>query len=381
MPSLNIEAIISFLTIGIIVGVILRIIAKEIYSRRILAISNSYIKIFLTLAVIILIITFPDTFHKIHTSFWLIGVGVGLLMHQSYRTRKDSLSEIDRRRQTVAHMIYREQKKNKKIPERESNIIELFSENRMRKAKRKIEEIEKEDTLPEILSLIKSLMQRKKGDYSGALNAIEIVLKKKSKHVVHFYIMKALALGELGRRSEMYTFLLKALKEDKKCVLTRITLGLRLSEDKADRRRMKLRNKDHLNEVWQALRLNVKQKLPFEFFDPRRIIMKSVPINWTFLLDAYAYALLVSGDKQLSRTLLSVCIYEDPNFSSPYMHLGEWFIRILEKEKSDLEIKMKAKEMAEFCLWIAFYLEKKKESLIKKRSRRLIKKLEKYKLL
>ncbi len=115
----------------------------------------------------------------------------------------------------------------------------------------------------------------------------------------------------------------------------------------------------------------------------KTVMGAAVPLTWTFLLDAYGFGLLKAGHLRLSRSLLEKCIKDDPSFSSPYVHLAEWYLtydKMQQKAGSraptSREITRKTvRTLAEVCLHLTLKLEGKRNSRISRRARTLLDKV------
>ena len=204
-----------------------------------------------------------------------------------------------------------------------------------------------------------------KGNYSEALLAIDKELGNDKRfmdmdNVLH--LSRALNLGELAgdsdksKREQMFQALEEACGQKGACFLAEATYALRLAEDAS------FEKNEKVHTAWphmlKAVQLNEADKKP----RPEAFVLgTTIPVTRTFLLDTYGYVLFKEGYRRLSRSLFTHCIYVDPNFSSPYLHLAEWYI--ICRPNND-----NATKVAKLCLEIAILLEGKKASLIRIRA-------------
>jgi hypothetical protein len=216
---------------------------------------------------------------------------------------------------------------------------------------------------------------RTRGDYEKILVNIERELnndKRNKKLDTYLHLSKTLALGELNDMDKMFISLDEAQETSKKilrtdCLLAKATLSLRLAEQ------IPLDGTDQkpLREIWTALNLHAKNASA----DLMAVVFgTAVPVTWTFLLDAYGYSLLKAGHKKFSKSFLTYCIIEDPGFSSPYLHLGEWYKidAMTESNSTDIEKNERSHRLATLCFQLALKLEGNKDSLIRRRAQSLL---------
>src|SRR6185295_5022919 len=124
-----------------------------------------------------------------------------------------------------------------------------------------------------------------------------------------------------GDDGAMDASLQKAREANPACALSSISWALRQAEVAAADSTGSSEASEALGKVREVLaRINAQTSLQVE----EALVGGSVPVTWTFLVDTYAYVLFKSGDRRLSRTLLRACLREDEDYSSSYLHLGEW---------------------------------------------------------
>jgi hypothetical protein len=241
--------------------------------------------------------------------------------------------------------------------------------------------------------LVEASKLRIEGNYRKAREIVEKELARQErddKLDTYLYLYLALSLADSDQRSEMNTSLGRAT-EDQTNILALITKALRTAEaipidsskiTQAD----EILRQEALRDIWKALRLNDMSRPDLV----ASIVGRAMPASWTFLLDAYAYVLMKAGHLAFSKALLTHCIYEDPYFSSPYLHLAEWCIADVLRAERDLrsvsrETKSDRKQrkaiitnaersqrVGRLGLRIAIRLEGKREGLTKRRAQALL---------
>ncbi|MFQ5639412.1 MAG: hypothetical protein ACE5IR_15615 [bacterium] len=357
----------QFIVQGLVVGVILRNLIVWISYRTLFGATIETQRFLFLLGFTTFLWLCPlGQEHRIYAYFYLVGVGGGFLLHYTIRIKQRKRARRYRRGQTILRVI--------EFPS-EIEAMKYYAKQDWKKLNQLFKDHENQMTT--VLKIVKVCMLRIQGKYQEGLKIIEEELKNPDRNKeldAYLYCQKALAHSELDERDLMYKALDKSLKLKPTCLLSKVTKSLRLGEDLEDSLEKKPemsdedkeeKNEEPLHEIWGALKLNAQEN-PLESI--AKVIGSAVPVTWTFFLDAYAYALLHVGDFRFSRSLLKVCIKDDPSFSSPYLHLGEWYM----KTKTD----DKFKKLAKLCLSVALKLEGEKNSLIKRRSEHLRKKLE-----
>ena len=362
---------------GTLVGVVIRMLVGSFFMLTLIGEPMKSQKILLLLGFVMALWLFPIGETQIScAAYYILGIGIGYAVHFSLRTEQRGRAQRERLKQNLLKML--DEPKMENFTRIENQAIEYCANQKFKKLDKLIRDYRNDKhELSNTLIILNATMQRSQGNYPDCLNTIETELSnsKRDKTLdAMLHCCHALCLSEIeGRREKMMEALRQALnirsKEGKECILSKITCGLRLAEelpllpneeDTRDR-------EAPLNEIWKALRLNAKE-IPVGVID--KAIGISIPVTWTFLLDSYGYALLKAGDLRLSRSLFTQCIHEDPNFSSPYLHLGEWYLTQGARVSKDKNLKTqeRATELARFCFYIAKLFEGKRDSLIKRRA-------------
>lgn len=293
--------------------------------------------------------------------YYIGGVGLGFLIHHFIKRGLRNRAKRYRLGQTILRML---EVTDEKFRPMEIEAITFFSKQDWKKLKKLFKK--NPEVFSTILVIVKASMLRVQGKYHEGLEIINKELENpdRTKELdAYLYCQKALALGEIGEEEQMFETLKKSLEKKSDCLLSKVTLSLRLAE-KVDTNAESEHRKAALREIWQALQLNARETSPILI---GQVIGSTVPVTWTLFLDAYAYALLKVGHYRFSRSLLKQCIKDDPSFSSPYLHLGEWYMEAKHFDKSD--------KLARLCLLVAKYLEDNKNSLITRRCGQLLNKL------
>jgi tetratricopeptide (TPR) repeat protein len=183
----------------------------------------------------------------------------------------------------------------------------------------------------------------------------------------HLLVQLAVNLLEQDKLIEADEALKKAADINAKCFLYRVTHGLRLADEICLYKVLSVPKPNlALIELQRAVQL-LEQEKPSIL---EQVLGAAVPAHWTFFVDAYAYTLLKCGYHQLSRSLLVQCIQADPTYSSPYLHLGEWYLVQLRLRSTDMDYnKGRAQRLATLCLSIAKQLEGRRKSLTASKAR------------
>jgi len=364
---------------GLLVGAGMRILLALIGFYLLFRVQAESEKAMLLAGYCVALLLFPSStgsekslLNQSFAGIYIFGIGVGFCLQYFIRTNKHISAERDRMRDRVLTMLGKHQKELDHI---EANAVELLVRRKFKSLKKLIEKHNNEPTAN--LIIIKACMERVKGDYKGCSLTLDEGLKitDKSDNIdAAMTLLKALVLGEIvNKEDEMWAVLDKARDKNPNCSLIRGTRALRLAEklsiNRADSPGDRM---GPLNEILFALQLNKMRDHPI--ID--KAIGHSIPVTLGFLLDAYGYALLISGDFQFSRSLLIQCIRDDPIYSSPYLHLGEWYLTRYEALMShgDHEEGSRLLRPAEYCLLIAQHLQKKLDSRIRRRSREFLNK-------
>ena len=362
----------QFLLQGIVVGAILRALFGSIALRTLLGASFDIRKLLLLAAVAVLLWLFPlSEAHGDYALFYIVGIGLGLLLHFTIRSGQHSRATRYRRGWTFAKMIREESNEYKGF---EWEAIRLFSKQDWKRLSELIKHHEK--GMSTKLAIVKASMLRVQGKYHDILELVDhelMRLRNSGTTDSHLLLHRGLALGEISEENEaaMLESLEEALKAEPTCPLVRTALCLKKAEKVLDHSAVARSDRS------EPLKL-IQEALLFVGLDPRpagleRVTGGAIPINRTFLVDAYAYALVCLGEHRVSRSLLTLCIRDDPGFSAPYLHLGEWYLSF-GPDHPDPRLRAEHKRLCKLCLLVVESLEGHRNSHMKRRAESLLEK-------
>lgn len=371
--------IITFFVEGFVVGAMVRTLFLAHFTRKLRGVDTDIQKLLLMVGLAVFVWLFPiSQAHLPFGAVYLLGFGLGFYVHYMVRNIEHRFAQSVRQGQHIVQMFNSSRIHIEPVV---MEAIRAYAHNRGRKLKSLLEDRDHAHNPP--MTILYASALRRKGDYSKALKQIEHALaqgRPASEYRTTLLLLKALCHADLNERKDMYSALKSAIRLDNECLLAKVSLALRSAEELSvkdiGKRRRATQKESILEGIWKAVKLN-ELELSIEPF--LSVIESSVPVTWTFLLDAYAYVLLKYGRRKFSKSLLLQCIYEDPIFSSPYLHLGEWYeyeaqTRIDRDGEHD-----KVKNLAKLCYHITICLEGIKDSLIKRRAVNLLRDLESVK--
>ena len=372
--SQSVITLINFGLQGFVVGVLVRMLIRNMISRMLRGASVQFQRLILMMGVSVFVWLFPHGEVHYLGSLYVLGFGIGFFIHFLFR---NSVNNQARNARIYTHISTMLDTLDEDFKPYELEAIRLFSKHNWTRFDRILSD--HDDSLPPSLAILKAYKHRIKGDYPGALDTVNRELevsKRPQRFDSVLYLHQGLAFGELGDVEKTLTSLNKAIEADPECLLAKAAKSLRLAEQISLREDYSdsLGAKESLAEMWDTLKISETK--------PRRDVFKAMlespgKVGWTFLLDAYGYVLLKSGRHQFCRSLLMHCIFEDPDFSSPYLHLAEWHIKDSygAQALNDKGRLLQDRSVALLCLHIALYFEGKRDSLIVKRARAFLKEL------
>ncbi len=386
-PALDYSSLVlpQFALQGAVVGVVVRMLVLAVFARLLKGSHVEIHRLFLLVALTIFLWLFPFLeSHRLYAGFYLYGFGLGFWIHYLVRNKEHLRAQTARHSRNITELLGN----SVKLTGMEVDAVKHYARQAWRHLDRLFSNTEHHPTT--VLAIIKASAQRLKGRYDEARTTIDVELARDGHDTsldTFLYLHKALSLGDLNLKAEMRETLQKASQCEANCLLTLVTKGLRIAEELPFLEEVSPSDASHedqrheaLKFIWEALKLN-------EVARPEliaRIVGRTVPVTWTFLLDAYAYVLLKAGHHRFSRALLIDCIYEDPYFSAPYLHLGEWCIAELlkasrpnssasdEVDGAQRPSMERSRRVAPLCLNIAIRLEGGRRSLTKRRARELL---------
>ncbi|HEV7586584.1 MAG TPA: hypothetical protein VGO40_00545 [Longimicrobium sp.] len=393
----GITDLLQFALQGMVVGVIMRMLILAMFARLLKGASVEVYRGLLFLALTMFLLLFPmNSYHpRAYAASYLMGFGVGFMLHYVVRRREHKRAQEARYGRHIAELVAGTQAEDTQnadgigpraivLQTTEARALKDYAEQRWRRLERSLEANRHPTT---VLAIVKASLQRIKGRYAEARNTVDTELQRpgcRSDLKAFLYLHLALSLGDTDLKDDMHKALDKALETDPKCLLALVTKALRIAEDlplvpeEPVEQDVVSRRGEILKLIWRAQGLH--ETTPPELVTT--VVERAVPMTWTFLLDSYAYVLLKAGHHKFARVLFTQCIYEDPYFSSPYLHLGEWCIADLQKVKSASARGLKhgrarrSRRIGVLCLYIAIHLEKKRQSLTRRRAQEMLDTLE-----
>lgn len=310
----------------------------------------------------------PSSLHGAYSPVYMFGFGGGLFAHFLLRRLSQRGAKVARHGKLLLDMLVAE---NEALSSTEKVAVKYFIKRNWKKLHQLyLEHLEFVTTLSAKLAIIESCMCRIRGQYLLALKTIEKVVQTQSVDTYTnglLHLQEALVRSELGEDAEMYAALKESLKKNPKCFLTNVAYGVHLAED------IPMRKEEHndstdiqtpVHLIREAMRLNANERNT-ELLS--NLIGHSVPLSWGFIQDAYGYALLKAGDYTFSRSLFLDCIRKEPNISSAYLHLGEWYLSYSLNRKPSKD----RLTLANLCFSVALSLEGKKPSRIARRAKQM----------
>lgn len=371
--------LIQFALQGALVGVIVRMLILAVFARLLRGGAVDTHRMMLLAALTILLWLFPlGESHRVYAGFYIYGFGIGFAIHYLVRNKEHTRAQAARHGRHIVELL------GSSVPlmPTEIDAVRYYATQNWRALRRLLKAHETDSTT--VLAIVKASRLRIKGRYAMARATVEAELEREGYDrslETFLHLHRALSLADLGLKHEMQQALDKAMDCRKDCLLTRVTMGLRIAEElplesdggasvSGDPRRQ-----EALRYIWEALKSSDVSRPQLI----ASIVGSAVPVTWTFLLDAYAYVLLKAGHIRFSRALLTECIYEDPYFSSPYLHLGEWCIADILRARhqtgagNSLQGNVqRSQQVGALCLNIAIQLEGNRESLTRRRAKLLL---------
>jgi hypothetical protein len=372
----------QFVLEGTAVGVLIRMLFLAYTARLLKGAQIEIYRLLLLIALTIFLWLFPFTgSHRIYAGFYVYGCAIGFCLHYVVRNKEHRRAEKARYSRHITELLG-----SRPVTGVEVEVVKYYANQKWSALDKLLSDHEVQKST--VLAIVKASSERIRGEYDRARTTVDtaITRERDTTLLTFLNLQNALTLGDLNLNAEMWAALKEASGLNPQCALTLVTRGLRIAEGLPLRGEPRWEDPSHEDSrkealacIWEALRQN-------EVTDPElisRIVGRTVPVNWTFLLDSYAYVLLKAGRDKFSRALLTECIAEDPYFAAPYLHLAEWCITdILKAQNASGELAEvlrvsveRSRRVAPLCLTIAIRLEGKKQSLTKRRAKEL---LEKY---
>ena len=174
---------------------------------------------------------------------------------------------------------------------------------------------------------------------------------------------------------------LSAIKGDKHCLVSNALLALKQANDidqgATDSKTIALNiekgaiARRHIDQALKNYEQRERSVHPVSL-----LTGMAIPVTYSFLLDIYGYVLLKNDMVKLAKIQFIQCLYQDPSFSSTYLHLAEWYVRYYKNEKHS----EKWKKAVKLNLYIAIFNERLytrngNESIIAEKARKILESL------
>jgi tetratricopeptide (TPR) repeat protein len=328
--------------------------------------------------------------HAMFAGAYLVGIAGGFVVHFVIRGLVQNFAGATRRRVLILTLLGGA--RGPRLYPRELKAIELYVHQDWRRLTRLLESTHGEMRTT-ALDIIHASMDYSRGYYERALGTVDTALAQPARTeelVTYLLLLKALCLSDIGRESETFETLDQALRLQPECTLTNCLYALRRAEhvplDRPPtaavrrilkrayvrmRRALRLAERDQQT-FWNAA---IDQTVPQAMAFWSVVVAQAVPVTGTFLLDAWSYVALRNGDLHPSKAVFLHCTRTDPKFASPFLHLGEWYV-IQRGQVKHRDVRRLLLRRASICLHIAVALEGAKDSMVKRRARRLLDELE-----
>lgn len=355
-----IKYMLSVLLQGGIVGLVTRMLVLSTFYQMIRA-RDVYISKVLILVVYTVFLTMLPVKYMYFISFYILGFGLGFLIHYLSRISERRNASYSRLRQNLLSMIESLKKEAKyKLTLEENKAVNQYANQKWGKLNRLL-------NLPEseVLFFIKLCMHRKLHQYNAALYLLDEKERQRpdwyKRNEQFFYLHRALNQNDktdnkddVEIKATIIGDLRRAVKIDHSCLLSNASLALKLANEidlDSEKECDCSKKKEAIKYILRAM--NIYEERDKE---PRIISFATgmtIPFTYSFLLDTYGYILLKNGNLRFAKALLIQCLYQDPSFSASYLHLAEWYKEYYKNHMNENWIKA-----ARLSLYIAIYNEK-----------------------
>jgi hypothetical protein len=367
------EMVVAFFVQGILVGGFVRLLLVKYIEKALNGMSTEAVEVMLLGLVSVYLWLFPTSQqHSMLALPYLVGIAAGFVAHFLLRSRAHQHAKEIRMRQNLMALLRGSD--GPILQQRVALAVDLYAQGKLHELKRHLEAQTGKMSTPLVIVQV-SMKRVEENSEREALQLVNDELEKcnpKDELYTYLLLLKAFCLGDLSSdHKEMLSTLDFALKRNPKCALAKSAWGLRTSEDVPLENRdapSQRRLKRAFLQVRQAVAL-AQQEFPGVW---GRVAGISVPFNWTFLLDAYAYVALRNGDMRISKVFLEYCIRSDSKCASPYLHLGEWYLVMARKPEVDDAKATRDKKIARLCFKVAEELEGKRNTITKRRAQELL---------
>lgn len=367
--------LISFCLQGVLVGVVFRVLLTAYFTRMLQDAPIEVARALVLLVLSIFIALFPTSeSHRSAAGVFTIGTGLGFLLHYAVRRKEHLQASSARLMQNLLSGLHGD---HEELWRSERAAAQAFAD-RDRSALLRI--FDGETKKSSRLELVKAADLRHRGQYLEALDVLkgELVRPDRQQRDVPLqgllHLQMALNYGELDQKVEMREALAAAERHSIDCLLTQVTIALRDAEEvSVDDARYPVDFDDPtdvrtapLRRMWRALHLH--ERMARSSMSSWSLITGStIPVTWTFLLDSYAYVLMKAGRLRFAKSLFEHCVYVDPTFASPYVHLGEMHLILARSAGGPSHARL-----ANMCLRIGMSLQGRRQTLLKRRAELLL---------
>lgn len=363
---------------GIVVGVLSRVILLDMFASIIRAENVVKSSVFVAFSFLVFLFLFPiSTNHRWMSPVFMLGCGLGFFLHFATRRREQKSSLYKKFKLRIL-----ETAEGENLSDREKQALNLFVNRKWKK----LQSFISNGVSTRNIEFMELSMLHAVGEYEKALNKLDDIKKSSPPNdLSHFHYLHV-AINEsekFDHRKDWKNLkiirdsLKEAISLNPNCMMTNANLALYLvNKNKGTQ------FKDPLNLIWKAIKEYENNTMDSLI---SLITGMGVPVTYAYLLDIYAYVLLKKGKTRFAKQFLFQCLYLDPNHSSTYLHLAEYYyILCTNSTNSKYAVKYKHwKKTAKMCLHIARFLERRKKntnggSLIYNRAEQLLGDLRKH---
>jgi hypothetical protein len=378
----DVKHIVGMVLQGAMIGITARMLIMQSFYKMMRARDPYFSKVMILLVYIAFVVLLPIK-HKYFISLYFVGIGLGFYIHFMARVSERRDASYSRLRQNLLSMIENlRAKPGYVLNTMEEEAINLYAREKWNK----LEKLLNANAETEILFFIRVCMERKLHRYDAALNLIKEKLEHSDwlqKYEHYFFMLRALNKNEKVHQHEdknthesIIRDLLHAVRVNESCLLSNASLALKLANeiDPDSPKETDSAYKDlSLKHIWRAMTIYEEREK-----NPKVVSLltgMTIPFTYAFLLDTYGYVLLKNGRLRFSKALFIQCIYQDPTFSPPYLHLAEWYMEYYKNHENEYW-----KKAAKLNLHIAINNEKVNnkggsESFISYKAKKLLEKL------
>jgi hypothetical protein len=340
----QVAAIMLYLTLGLLLGASIRSRAGDLIARALFGMPRFRSSIELTSIWFFTAVTALLPVHRNAMVPFLLGVGSGILLHQSLTLRLAQGVAAQRRLFEVQSNL----PDTLPLPETERTALKLLAQGRQLLSMRftrlrtHVENCQERNAMSKRLHLLSACAWRLEGRYNDAIKDTHHASSPPTDNVdAQLLLIRALSLEDRDdSANDEIDCLIASLTSSlsgRTCPLTKALQARRSAERSIDSARgtivfsktaleLVVASLDLRRGAWPILEeaLQKADDEANEFF--RGFVAHGVPVTPSWLLDVFGYALLVAGCPQEGRVFLQRCISLDPAYSYAYLHLGDYFL-------------------------------------------------------